>query len=147
MITSKYVTRISEKFLKYSKRPKGVLEIYENPNSSDIASMKKFAKESNRELGDIRFIADDGHKKLYVADAYICDHYTMCQIIGGIKVDYNTPNVIGGVADTKSSGKPEIVSLFCLSGGSNSKFSDYDWSWISQYLNLGKAKQDLLGIK
>ena len=145
MITSKRITIISEKFLKYSKRSNGVLEIYENPTLSDIVDMRKFAKKSNRELGDIRFIADDGHKKLYIADAYIADHYTMTQIIGGIKVDYSTPNVIGGVADGKSSGKPEIVSLFCLSG--SSKFSDYDWSWIGQYLNLGKAKMDLLGIK
>jgi hypothetical protein len=149
MITSKQITAVLEIYSK-SRAVSGEhkVDIYENPTSSDITSIFKTAREENRKVGEIRFIADAKSKKVYIADSYYIIHYHMyntLNLMGDFGTYLNYPNLFDGIA-VLYNGKitmngwdrfslqipriniPETRNWF-------DKLFSYDWSFADRYIN------------
>jgi hypothetical protein len=75
MITSKQIINLSEDWLKRVRGFKNTLvDIYDNPGSSDITNLTKSMVETGNTKKSIRFIADATKKTVYVWDAMLSSH-------------------------------------------------------------------------
>jgi hypothetical protein len=129
MITSKQIIKLSEEYAAMGKSQGYQVEIYKNPASSDLSALVKFAKEHNRQLRKVRFVADAKTKTVYVADAYLIEHNDIRKIVG--LPTYPTRNdswVLDGIADYVS-GKLNLIT--CSPTVGNFSFS---WEFVDRYV-------------
>lgn len=125
MITSKQIINISEEWLKSVKVGSGLVNVYEDPTSSDYAQIYK---DSKRRL--VRFIASNIDKKVYVWDGYLAIHN---EIIGKIGLrnfsDFNDSNFITGEANIEG-GALRIIRLYVYEFPGEAE----EWKWADKYI-------------
>ena len=136
MITSKQIINICESWVKTVKctpldpySPRTVADIYENPTSSDIVKLIKSMKENGNNSYEFKWTADNRNKKLYVWDAWNCEHYTVQRsIVHFSQKDY--PNIAVG------NGKIVGGNIKLTDIGPNvtaNILGDNEWAWIKKY--------------
>ena len=138
MITSKQVTNILEKTLKWKQYYGEKVEILENPSSSEVIDL--FDSKTPDFLREIRLIADADTKKVYVWNAELATHNMVQSDIGYPNLN-NKPNLILGMG--KLSGGKSIITEWDYSrfyaSKSNldflGKLFSYNWSWLSSYIS------------
>ena len=139
MITSKEILKISEEFYKDGKIYGSLVTVYVNPTSSDISKMIIHAKEHNRDIFEVRFIADAKNKKVYAADSYDIIHDDMYTVLG---FERNSSFMLDGIA--KLNGNTLVMhswDKFLRSYISSPKYIiwfkdafNYNWSFADKYV-------------
>lgn len=129
MITSKRILRLCEEFAGSGKDYKGQpINVYKNPTRSDYVEMEKTARSQNRRLIEVRFVADNRTKTVYVADSYNSLHEDIVEIlklppVGSKQILSGLAKVISGKAVfvVLSSVEPEVAISFI-------------WKWVDKYI-------------
>ena len=145
MITSKYIIDISEEYSKTGLVRNRQVDIYENPTSSDFIKLEKSAREHNRKLDKVRFIADINSHKVYLADSYNIIHDDMGKVLG-FNVGYYPPErfegtgtVSGGQAKATKWDSFQYISQLKFPSKTEIKFLEgtfgYDWTWVDRYVS------------
>jgi hypothetical protein len=153
VITSNQIIQLSEVYISSKKILNGrKADIYENPTSSDITLMIKNAREENRTIEEVRFIADArSPQKVYVVESYDLTHLDLYNTLnlgvsgsGYYSSSSKYPYFLNGVARI-SSGKLVMFSWddFTLQIGSKvpnvldwfEKVFSYNWSFTDRYIN------------
>jgi hypothetical protein len=140
VITSKQIIKLLEEFHKDGKVYGSLVTVYVNPTSSDIVKMVKHAKEYNRDIFEVRFIADFKNKKVYIADSYDIIHDDMYTILGFRR---NSPAMLDGLAKLSGGGslvmhswdkflrsyisRPEDLAWF-------KEAFNYNWTFVDRYV-------------
>ena len=148
MITSNYIIKICEEYFKSSSASGRIFSIYENPTSSDLVKLTKEAREDGRKLTDIRFIANNKDKKIYIVDGYHVLHEAMraaLQFGQEYKKTSWLLECMGKVSSNKISMykwdkfeyfvankviENDAVLRKCFEDTLN-----YNWSWVDQYIS------------
>ena len=148
MITSKQIIKLCEEYVTSGKVRNHPVDIFENPTSSDILKLVKSAKDDQRTINNIRFIADANEKKVYIADAYYAIHDDMYRIIGITTKHDEAPWIFDGLA-TVFRGKIKAACwgdkfefLFRNKGVKGSKVRSWfdkmfscKWSFVDTYIS------------
>jgi hypothetical protein len=130
MITSKRINTLLESYSNIFKIGSKTVMLYENPSSSDFVEMRKVAKEDNRNLDQVRFIASYQNKKVYVWDAYLATHYSIREKLG-LATDSIVPYIIDGEASVTASNVPKVYQLYKVD--KTKPFGS--WAWVDKYVS------------
>ena len=132
MITSKRIIDIYEKYFRTGLVRNSQIDIYENPTSSDFIKLEKTAREYNRKLVQVRFIANADTKRVYVADASICIHQDLEDTV---KLPSNSlPYILGGLAFVTGGRARAELAMMTLRRGPKD-YNTYDWTWCDSYVS------------
>lgn len=137
MITSKQIINLSEDWFKRIH-----FDIFINPTSSDYQELTKL------KVNEVRFIADDRSKKLFISDSGKSLHHQMVVDIGGsVLENYNSREYpqLHGVARISGS-KAFMTESDVLRIGIKEmmpfqqnwlrKLLSCNWSWADRYLEI-----------
>ena len=145
MITSKQIISLSEEWL---LRSHGI-DIYVNPTSSDYLEFSK------KKIGELRFIADNRTKKIYVTDAARLVHAGIASSVSGLMGSFFNFNSFEQYPDWALAGVAMIHNGQGIMTGADSlnylKRNSYydtealehlmvllliDWSWCNKYIKV-----------
>lgn len=152
MITSSQIIKISEDYLKSGVSGSGnhSISLFVNPSQADFIKMIKLAKDNQRNLTRIRFVANTLLKKVVVTDAYISTHEDVHKILGmpkDVEFSYSKyPYLLDGEAPF-SNGRPnspvwdKFVTWILDRKTYDADFKiwldgvfSYNWSWLDSYI-------------
>ena len=135
MITSDQIISLSEKYTTSGKIYGHYLEIFENPDRSDLLKLAELVKENtNRRLETIRFVAVDKTKTVYICDGYSNIHQDMRDLLKLPAPGYT--GSIDGIA--KVYGGKAVMSE--LSNISSEEAVRSKWTWVDKYISGCSAK-------
>lgn len=148
MISSKFILQQLESFSKTGRVFGRLVDVFENPTSSDLKELSKQAKDFQLNLTEVRYIADARKQKVFVFNSELAIHADIRMILGYSTEHYKTPHLLNGEARfqrgklsalsqrdliSKSfwyfSNHPSQVDKFYLEESLN-----YDWSWLEKYV-------------
>ena len=131
MITAKNILNTCEEWVSLPKVRGSIVNIYENPGSSDYKELNK-----NITRGVVRFIADAKSKKVFVWDAYLAIHVEVANKL-------NSEGKISGSTYRNSL----LLGEANLSGG-GAKMTDSDvFGHVNDLMKIVKAKKPLGYLK
>lgn len=129
MITSQQILQICEEFAGSGKDYRGhPINVYKNPTRSDYVEMEKMARSQNRRLIEVRFVADNRTKTVYVADSYNSLHEDIVEILNLPPV--GSKQILSGLAKVIS-GKAVFV---VLSSVEPEVAIPSIWKWVDKYI-------------
>ena len=164
MITSKQINNLLEYYKESKKMPNGNLEVFYNPDRSEILQLKRQSRTPKDFY--VRFIADARPpQKVYVFDANIAVHNDVLNLLSFPTRFNETPYLILGTGKVTDNGiinlfdvhflQAEILRLFS-SPTKLIKFYDtlfnYKWEWCNYYIKgltsyLDKEKEQFEATK
>ena len=150
MITSNKIVSICERFVSYAPAVVGKpVPVYENPNSSDYIYLYKYCEDK-----EIKFLADNLTKKVYVWEAYAL-HDSVSNTLGILsRLRKEDPNLLTG--DAKLVGGKAVMNgsddfYYWMQRRDTYKkkiqeILKIDWSWVNTYVDcknyMSKLKSD-----
>lgn len=157
MITSNQILKICESWDKRVLVRGKLVDVYENPDNSDI---RKIYRDIDGKLKLTRFIADVKTKKVYVWDGGLAIHRDIFSPLGFTYSAFSTilgeADIVSGKLIFHSSDSTEAfwgMYMYAIEkkGKADKSLTDYfkaDWSWVDRYISgvgsyMGK-KRDLL---
>ena len=150
MITSKQIIHLSERFLTHHTSGWSSVDIFENPDSSDIKELYQSDKNSHQ----VRFLADKNEKKVWVWNANSALHGEIARVTGafdsfnkivpvGIFSGYGY--IRGGKIIMHGSDTLDLMLRVVQSDKRKEMVSERDylndllsnnWSWLSRYVDF-----------
>jgi hypothetical protein len=153
MITSKQILSYLEDYSTIGKVRGIAFAIYENPTKADFLSLQKEAKDQNKKVENIRYIANAKTKTIYVFNAEFAIHKEAKDILG-LPIDpLLAPHILNGEAKLRSSQMiPESDRSTTISKilsnylnfpdkkVENAKYLKevftYNWDWLYSYIKV-----------
>lgn len=161
MITSKQIQKLFEDYSKMGNVRGLPVTIYNNPTKSDFLALQKEAKELNKKVDNIRYIADAKTKTIYVFNAEFAIHKEVKGILN-LPIDpLKAPYILNGEAtlrsgtlvpiSERSTTISKILSNYLNYPGNKVENSNYlkevfsyNWDWLYSYV---KVKKEIEGFR
>lgn len=160
MITSKQITNVSERFLTRHTSGWSSVDIFENPDSSDIKELYKADVNSHQ----VRFLADKANKKVYVWNINSALHGEVARVTGLINLFnkivpvglFSGDGYIRGGKITMQNSDSLDLMLRVVKADKRKEMvneRDYlndllssDWNWLSRYVDFSSFTNRIKGV-